>query len=100
MTPLETEFTLTLLEALREAETVTGVAEKRLAAQAEKLGGPEAVRQMLARGQKTRQFDPLREKGRLDLSVEALVTKGKFASLFTDQEADLCLSALLEAGMF
>lgn len=100
MTKLETEFTLELLETLKMAEEATGTAETRLAAQAQSLGGPAAVRQLLSRGQTTRQFEPLRKQGRLELSVEALVTRGKYASLFSDQEVDLCLGALLEAGMY
>ena len=100
MTKLETEFTADLLRSLTEAENLTGVAETRLRQQAEKLGGSKAVQELLKRGQTTRQFGPLKEKKRLDLSPEALVTKGKYASLFTDEEADGCLAALLEAGFY
>ncbi len=100
MTKLETAFTADLLRSLSEAEQLTGVGEPRLRQQAEKLGGPKAVKELLKRGQSTRQFAPLKEKKRLDLSPEALVTKGKYAELFTDEEVDLCLSALLEAGMY
>lgn len=52
------------------------------------------------RGQNTRQFLPLKEKKRLDLSLEALVIQGKYAELFTDEEVDQCLQQLLDAGMF
>ena len=100
MTKLETDFTLALLKNLAEAENLTGVAETRLAAQTEKVGGPNAVKEMLRRGQMTRQFQPLKQKHRLDLSPEALVTKGKYGELFADEEVNLCLSALLEAGMY
>ena len=100
MTKLETAFTQELLEQLTAAEQVTGVGEPRLREQSLTLGGPQAVKRLLGRGQTTRQFGPLREKGRLDLSVEVLVTWGKYAELFTDEEADACLAALLEAGFY
>lgn len=100
MTKLETEFTLALMESIREAEALTGVAEPRLLRAAEEQGGPAAVKQMLSRGQMTRQFQPLQKLRRLDKSPEALVIQGKYASLFTDEEVNQCLSALLEAGMF
>ena len=100
MTKLDTEFTAALLASLREAEAVTGVAEKRLAAQAEKLGGASAVGQFLAKGQQTRQFAVLQAKQRLDLTPEALVIQGKFGPLFTDEQVNLCLQTLLDAGMF
>lgn len=100
MTKLETEFTGALLDNLAQAQTVTGVAETRLKTQAEREGGVKAVRQMLQRGQMSRQFTPLQEKKRLDLTPEALVIQGRFAPLFTDDEVDLCLQTLLDAGMF
>lgn len=100
MTKLETAFTAELLKNLAAAAELTSVEEARLRQQAEKLGGPKAVKELITRGQMTRQFQPLKEKKRLDLSPEALVTKGKYAELFTDEEVNLCLQALLEAGMY
>lgn len=100
MTKLEQAFTLALLQNLSEAEKATGVAEPRLKKLAEEKGGAAAVKQLLSRHQMTRQFDSLKQKKRLDLSVEALVIQGKYAALFTDEEVNDCLAALLEAGMF
>ena len=100
MNNLENTFTTALLEQLSKAQKVCGVEETRLRQQAEKLGGVKAVQQMLSRRQETRQFTPLKQMKRLDLSVEALVIKGKYASLFTDEEVNACLEVLLEGGMF
>lgn len=100
MNNLENTFTAVLLAQLSKAQKVCGVEETRLRQQAEKLGGVKAVQQMLSRRQETRQFGPLKQMKRLDLSVEALVIQGKYASLFTDEEVNTCLEALLEGGMF
>lgn len=100
MTKLETEFTAELLRVLAEAEKVTGIGEPRLRQQAEKLGGAKAVQQLLSRGQQTRQFEKLKEQKRLELTPEALASKGKYAQLFTDDEVNLCLQTLLDAGMY
>ena len=43
-------------------------------------------------------FNALQGKGRLDLSLEALVIDKRFTSLFTDEEANEALTRLLEAG--
>ncbi len=43
-------------------------------------------------------FGLLAQKGRLDLSVEALAVKKQFTSLFTDEEANNALMRLLDAG--
>ena len=40
----------------------------------------------------------LQGKGRLDLSLEALVVDTRFTTLFTDEEANEALMRLLEAG--
>lgn len=43
-------------------------------------------------------FDTLAAKGRLDLSLEALVIDKRFTALFTDEEANAALERLLSAG--
>ena len=43
-------------------------------------------------------FNALQGKGRLDLSLEALVVDKRFTTLFTDEEANEALMRLLEAG--
>ncbi|MBO5954022.1 MAG: hypothetical protein J6Q53_07905 [Oscillospiraceae bacterium] len=43
-------------------------------------------------------FTALAAKGRLDLSLEALVIDKRFTALFTDEEANNALTRLLEAG--
>ena len=100
MTKLETDFTAELLKKLEQAEAVTGIPELRLQEAARKRGGAAAVKELLRRGQTTRQFSELKERGRLDLSAEYLVTRGKYGALFSDEEVDACLAALLEAGAF
>lgn len=100
MTKLELDFTASLLALLQEAEQLTGIKEARLITQAQQEGGAKAVKTMLSRGRQTRQFSELAAKKRLDLSPEALVIRGKYASLFTDEEVDLCLQTLLEQGHF
>ncbi len=97
---MDTTFTEELLRQLKQAEDVTGVSELRLAEQARAQGGVRAVREYLRRGQVSRQFLPLKEKGRLELSPENLVIQGKYAALFSDEEVNACLDALLEAGFF
>ena len=43
-------------------------------------------------------FSVLADKGRLDLSLEALAVSKKFTALFTDEEANTALTRLLSAG--
>ena len=43
-------------------------------------------------------FHFLAQKGRLDLSLEALAVKKQFTALFNDEEANNALMRLLDAG--
>ena len=43
-------------------------------------------------------FFRLADKGRLELSLEALAVKKQFTGLFTDEEANNALTRLLSAG--
>ena len=45
-------------------------------------------------------FNILASKGRLDLSLEALVVDKRFTALFTDEEANTALQRLLAAGYY
>lgn len=43
-------------------------------------------------------FFQLADKGRLELSLEALAVKKQFTALFSDEEANNALTRLLDAG--
>ena len=45
-------------------------------------------------------FNLLAQKGRLDLSLEALAVDKRFTQLFTDEEANEALGRLLDAGYY
>ena len=45
-------------------------------------------------------FYALADKGRLDLSLEALAVKKQFTALFSDEEANNALDRLLFAGYY
>ena len=56
------------------------------------------ARRVLSGHRQSDGFALLAQKGRLDLSLEALAVKKQFTSLFTDEEANNALMRLLEAG--
>ena len=43
-------------------------------------------------------FNALKDKGRLELTLEALAIDKRYTGLFTDEEANEALTRLLEAG--
>ena len=75
--------------------------------QAEKLGvrirpvaDMNAAHRILSGHRESDGFGALADKGRLDLTLEALAVKKQFTSLFTDEEANNALDRLLFAGYY
>jgi hypothetical protein len=61
-------------------------------------GGPEYARQLLRAAGTSDGFQRLTDERRLDLTMEALVLRPEFASLFTDSERAIAASRLARAG--
>ena len=58
----------------------------------------QQARRCLSGSRESDGFSGLAQKGRLDLSLEALAVSKQFTALFTDEEANNALQRLLEAG--
>ena len=91
-----------LVQRLRQqaqSAAALGIPEpKRLFQAAERFGAAEALSGLFSRGRLSDSFDALADAGHLELSPEALVVSKEFGPLFSDEEADFCLQALLQAG--
>ena len=57
-----------------------------------------AVHRVLTGHRESDGFFQLADKGRLDLSLEALAVQKAYTALFTDEEANTALTRLLDAG--
>lgn len=100
MKELENKFHRALEEQAVQGQLACGLGCPQLMAQAQKLGGVRAVKEMIKRGKGSENFEKLQNAGKLVFSVEALVTKSEFGQLFTDQEVDFCLAALCDCGFY
>ena len=58
----------------------------------------QQARRCLSGSRQSDGFSVLAQKGRLDLSLEALAVSRQFTALFTDEEANNALLRLVEAG--
>jgi len=61
-------------------------------------GGPDSAHQLLRKEGTTHGFQRLKEEGRLDLTMEALVLRPEYAELFTEEERRVAAHRLAEAG--
>lgn len=93
------QFTKELLKAMDEAETL-GCRMVRFRQTVEKYGGVETAKEMLRKHRTSDCFSQLADQNRLDLTMEALVVKGKFGTLFTDEEVNCCFETLCDAGYY
>ena len=90
-------------EAMANAQAailVHGAPTKRLLQNLETHGGVETAKELTSKHRLSDGFDFLARCKHLELSLEALMTKGKYGSLFTDEEVNHCLEVLMEAGYF
>ena len=90
-------------EALQQAQTAMlahGCPTKRLYQTLETRGGVETARELAKKHRLSDGFDALQACGHLELSLEALMVKGKYGMLFTDDEVNWCLEVLVEAGYY
>ena len=62
------------------------------------IGDMKDVHRCLSGHRESDGFFQLADKGKLELSLEALAVKKQFTSLFTDEEANTALTRLLDAG--
>ena len=90
---MEEKFIAAWTAARQKADTL-GV-RMRPVADADAL---KTARRALSGSRLSDGFNALQGKGRLDLSLEALVVDKRFTTLFTDEEANEALMRLLEAG--
>ncbi len=87
---MEEKFLAACARARTEAETI-GVRIRPVADLMQ-------AKRILAGHKSSDGFPLLAQKGRLDLSLEALAVKKQFTGLFTDEEANNALIRLLDAG--
>ncbi|GKH50745.1 MAG: hypothetical protein MRZ28_10785 [Oscillospiraceae bacterium] len=97
---LEQQFEQELLQNSRKAESECGCRFARLTQTVSRYGGLGTAKALFRRKTASEGFSVLQQAGRLDLSLEATAVKTKYASLFTDEEINHCLSLLCEGGHY
>lgn len=99
MTKLEEKFEKQMLEHAAAWEAF-GANPTRFLKQAQQHGALGTVRENIRRHRLSDGFEKLHTAGKLELTPEAAVVSKQYAELFTDEEVDFCLDALLECGYF
>lgn len=94
---LEARFEKALL-ADAEAVRKIDYDPRRFKLMVRQKGAVETVRTLLQPGTESYGFEVLREKGHLELSMEALVVKAPWKALFSDEELMTAMERLRAGG--
>ncbi|MEU6795030.1 caspase family protein [Nonomuraea wenchangensis] len=95
---LEREFDAAMVEVYRRAKTEARYTATYFLEMLNQRGGLATARHLLNASRVSDGFTALWERGRLDLTVEAVILQSRFASLFTDDERERARARLEEYG--
>lgn len=99
-TELEHEFNEAMKNVYTKAKSEAGYTATRFMQILSQNGGLETAKMLLHSSAVSDGYTALWEKGRLDLTVEALVIDPKYLSLFTAEEQAIAYQRLQEYGYF
>ncbi len=94
MNELERSFHRAMISVYEDAKREIGYNATRFLQMVSEQGGVATARQLLHATTVSDGFTVLWERGRLDLTVEAVVLRAEFTSLFSDEERDVAAARL------
>ena len=100
MTKTEQIFTMELLQRAIDTQQLFGINMTGFTDKVNKYGAVAFAKELIKKHRESQSFYLLCEKGRLDLSMEELVTLSKFGELFTDDEVNYCFELLCENNYY
>jgi alanine-glyoxylate transaminase / (R)-3-amino-2-methylpropionate-pyruvate transaminase len=100
MSDLERRFHDAMLQAHRQAKEDADYQSPRLNEMLNNLGGMETARRVLSAPDVSESFSKLWEKGRLDLTIEAVVLRPEWQELFDDELKKIAHDRLAEYHYF
>lgn len=94
METLESKFGEAMEEIYQLAKQECHYSARRYLAMLRRRGGLETAKRLLHSKNISQGYSVLRDAGRLDLTVEALVTKPEYSALFTAEEKHIASERL------
>jgi hypothetical protein len=94
----EMKFHEAMLEIYRRATSEAGYTPTRFLAMVAERGGLDTARYLLHAPNVSDGYEALCKRGRLDLTVEALILQPQWGELFTDEEKRIAVGRLREYG--
>lgn len=100
MIALEKKLQQEVIKNCELAEKEYGCKMTKFLQTIERFGIVKTAQEILRKGRTSDCFNKLAEAGRLDLTMEAVIVKGEYAELFTDEQVNDCYELLCEKGYY
>ncbi len=100
MIALEKKLQQEVIKNCELAEKEYGCKMTKFLQTIERFGIVKTAQEILRKGRTSDCFNKLAEVGRLDLTIEAVIVKGEYAELFTDEQVNDCYELLCEKGYY
>ena len=97
---IEKKFSQDWILLAQQGKDLGGYECQRLVKNISSFGGVSTAKRMLKRQGASENFQQLKDLNRLDLSLELLITRGEYTSLFEDEEVNMCLELLCQCNYF
>ena len=100
MTELEKKLQQEVIKNCKVAEKEYGCKMIRFLQIIERFGIVRTAQEIFKKGRTSDCFNKLAEAGHLELTMEAIIVKGEYAELFTDEQVNYCYKLLCENGYY
>ena len=100
MMALEKKLQQEVIKKCTVAEKEYGCKMTRFLQTIEKFGIVRTAQEIFRKGRTSDCFNKLAEAGHLELTMEAIIVKGEYAELFTDEQVNYCYELLCENGYY
>ena len=100
MMALEKKLQQEVIKKCTVAEKEYGCKMTRFLQTMEKFGIVRTAQEIFRKGRTSDCFNKLAEAGHLELTMEAIIVKGEYAELFTDEQVNYCYELLCENGYY
>ena len=100
MMALEKKLQQEVIKKCTVAEKEYGCKMTRFLQTIEKFGIVRTAQEIFRKGRTSDCFNKLAEAGHLELTMEAMIVKGEYAELFTDEQVNYCYELLCENGYY
>ena len=100
MMALEKKLQQEVIKNCTVAEKEYGCKMTRFLQTIERFGIVRTAQEIFRKGRTSDCFNKLAEAGHLELTMEAIIVKGEYAELFTDEQVNYCYELLCENGYY